>query len=134
MSSRTSIWASRLDLKPHRTMLSRWLARNFRIHRGCWVYSGRQRREYPIKSWRVKGDAYVIPLHILAARLWCYAGRPIPLGQEIHHTCGNTWCYNPDHLDIIPASQHRELHREERSLAREWKYAHEANTWFEEAA
>lgn len=47
------------------------------------------------------------------AHRWAYEHfcGPIPLGREIHHTCRNSRCVNPDHLIAVTKSQHRTLHR-----------------------
>lgn len=39
----------------------------------------------------------------IAAHRWAYElfKGPIPTGLVVHHTCGNHWCVNPDHLEAI---------------------------------
>ena len=35
---------------------------------------------------------------------------PIQDGYHLHHTCGTTSCVNPDHLEQVTASEHRQMH------------------------
>jgi len=35
---------------------------------------------------------------------------PIPEGKELHHTCFNKWCCNPDHLQAVTHAEHGEIH------------------------
>lgn len=39
---------------------------------------------------------------------------PIPKGYEINHICKNRGCYNIDHLECLPKSQHATLSNKER--------------------
>lgn len=43
--------------------------------------------------------------------LWERVNGPIPLGFDLHHTCGNKRCCNPDHLIAISKAEHGKLHR-----------------------
>ena len=31
-------------------------------------------------------------------------------GYDIHHTCENGWCVNPDHLEVMTHGAHKRLH------------------------
>lgn len=124
--TRKSVWANHLDLKPYRRQLLLWLASNFFVRRGCWVYSGLQNREYPIKCWRIKGVAHIAAVHVLSFRLWKLRCADIPAGHEVHHICGNTWCYNPGHLELLTVEEHKEMHRQERFNARLWRQLNES--------
>lgn len=121
-----TVYAARINLRPHRNRLRRWLASHFYVRRGCWVYSGSQDREYPEMCFRIKGVRHLIPVHILAFRVWCNDFRVVPAGFEIHHECGNTWCYNPGHLELMDAEEHQQMHRGERFRARLWQDLNEA--------
>ena len=35
---------------------------------------------------------------------------PIPSGSELHHTCENKSCVNPDHLTCVTRLEHKQLH------------------------
>lgn len=43
--------------------------------------------------------------------------------DEVHHTCGNHWCVNHEHLRPMFYRWHRALHRELRAEARELEAA-----------
>lgn len=32
-------------------------------------------------------------------------------GKQIHHTCGNKWCANPWHMEVVTQSEHVEAHK-----------------------
>lgn len=34
----------------------------------------------------------------------------IPPGHHVHHECGNKWCVNLNHLELLTASEHARLH------------------------
>jgi hypothetical protein len=44
-----------------------------------------------------------------------------PVGYEIHHTCGNRACCNPDHLECIDGHEHAVLGNQERYAERQQK-------------
>ena len=64
---------------------------------GCWEWQGakstpaKSASPYPLQKWSGKRH----PVHRLALE----AKHGAPLGtQQAHHTCANTMCVNPDHL------------------------------------
>ena len=64
---------------------------------GCWEWQGQTRTPtksaspYPVQRWAGK----YFSMHSLA----CEAKYQKPLGtQQAHHTCANTLCVNPDHM------------------------------------
>jgi hypothetical protein len=67
---------------------------------GCWIWSGSQRKGYgkfrvgerTLSAHRV---AYVLENHILKD------------GDVVHHTCANSLCVRPDHLQVT--DQHSNL-------------------------
>lgn len=86
---------------------------------GCWIFTGakqksgsnysgiygsvrRQRRKWFIHRW---------VYHLLVGR--------IPDNHHVHHTCVNTLCCNPRHLETIEADEHEWLHRELASMEAE---------------
>lgn len=62
---------------------------------GCWLWTGPS-RDGRYGTIRCKG--VVIPAH-----RWAYEHfvGPIPPGLEPDHLCRNTFCVNPDHLEIV---------------------------------
>ena len=88
---------------------------------GCWVWQW---------SRTAKGYAHIerSGFNQMAHRAYYErANGPIPKGVEIHHTCGNPSCVNPDHLEPMNASGHLRAHHrvnwKQRALAAESKLA-----------
>lgn len=50
---------------------------------------------------------------VVSAHRWAYEQEhgPIPEGFHLHHTCGERACVNPDHLELLSASEHTHRHR-----------------------
>lgn len=65
----------------------------------CWLWVGYGRRygHFGIGS-RTDGTRTLVLAHIYA---WTEANGPIPEGCEIDHTCRNTLCVNPRHLEPV---------------------------------
>ncbi len=79
------------------------LARVKKMH-GCWLWTrALDRGGY--------GLCWADGRHYRAARLAyeVFVG-PIPLGYQIHHTCPNRNCINPDHLEPKELREHFKLH------------------------
>lgn len=70
------------------------------------------------------------PRQITAHRLaWTNANGPIPAGHDIHHTCGEPTCINPEHLVAMAHGDHSRHHG---GGATHCKHGHEwtsANTY-----
>lgn len=49
---------------------------------------------------------------MVAAHRFAYEERngPIPDGFHLHHACGERSCVNPDHLELLTASEHTKRH------------------------
>lgn len=62
---------------------------------GCWIWSGRVHQRYGQAS------------HGRVAHRLVYEQRrgPIPEGMELDHTCRNTLCVNPDHLEPVTRAE-----------------------------
>src|SRR5580704_17509401 len=75
---------------------------------GCRIWQGNcVPKGYPLvgKGGHGKGSIYA---HRAAYEL---AKGPIPDGCEMHHTCGNVKCINPNHLIAITKAEHHAAHR-----------------------
>lgn len=48
---------------------------------------------------------------------WELANGPVPDGLELHHTCDNPPCCNPDHLQALTVKEHRAAHRAMKAAA-----------------
>ena len=74
---------------------------------GCWIYTGPESGEgygafamvYKRKNTR---NAHRTSFLIFKGA--------IPEGMEVHHTCHNRKCFNPEHLTITEIIDHRRLH------------------------
>lgn len=77
-------------------------SRSVETESGCWEWQGTVKDGYPVVTWRSGARAVWNYVHRLAleARL----GKPLG-AQPAHHSCANTVCANPDHLQAVT---HRE--------------------------
>lgn len=69
----------------------------------CWVWNGILSIDgYGVGYRRTK---------IIRAHRWSYEQHlgPIPKGTELHHTCENKACVNPQHLLPVTRAEHRRL-------------------------
>src|SRR5215472_6244556 len=76
-----------------------------RTSNGCLVWQG---------SINSSGYGQIAPPNskskILHRVVWQMLFGPIPKGYQLHHTCENKRCWNPDHLELISPSRHKLLH------------------------
>lgn len=77
---------------------------------GCWNWklfkarAGHKRGGYYGRTSR-QGDQQPVGAHVLAYEVF---HGPVPTGLEVDHTCRNTLCCNPDHLEAVtPAENNR---------------------------
>lgn len=73
---------------------------------GCWPWLGhRMPRGY--------GQVRVGTTHWLAHRVaYTLTFGPIPKGMVLDHLCRNTWCVNPDHLEVVTQRENLRRSRE----------------------
>lgn len=70
---------------------------------GCWNWQRKATRAGYGQTW-ANGKTR------LAHRVfWERANGPIPEGHEVHHTCNNPSCVNPNHLLVLTPSAHAKL-------------------------
>lgn len=68
---------------------------------GCWVWDrSTNDRGYPLLRGRRASHLYLED-----------AGRPVPAGSLVTPSCYNRLCVNPDHLEVVDASQFRKRPR-----------------------
>lgn len=81
---------------------------------GCWDWTGAKdkRASTPygkitvwdkIRKRKTKRQAHIIAYETFIG--------PIPEGYEIDHTCKNTFCINPGHLEAVPQAVNLERRR-----------------------
>ena len=64
----------------------------------CWVWTGTLNNGYPRMN--IDGAMMLMHRHVMGA----------PAGSHVHHLCGVRSCVNPEHLEVMTADQHNELH------------------------
>lgn len=72
---------------------------------GCWNWTG-YKTQYGYGLLR-KTTSPERSVHRLS---WTLHVGPIPEGMQVHHTCMNRGCVNPDHLEVISPAEHTRLH------------------------
>jgi hypothetical protein len=77
---------------------------------GCFVQTSHKLNQdgYFRKNFK---DAKHFMFHVL---IWKHFNGPIPDGKELHHTCGNRGCFNPNHMEIVNISEHKSSHNSTR--------------------
>jgi hypothetical protein len=74
---------------------------------GCWIWQGGANSTG-------RGRTMVDGKVELAYRVFYARERgPIPDGHELHHTCGEPMCVNPNHVEPMTPAEHARLHRRE---------------------
>lgn len=74
---------------------------------GCWEFTGYIKPNGYGSFWYLGANSYA---HIAAYEL--FNGKPVPANCDVHHTCSNRKCCNPDHLRAV---RHRTNIRESTS-------------------
>ena len=61
---------------------------------GCWTYTGAQKQKYPVRPDELGGNQFT--------HRWIYESiwGELPKYKRIVHTCGNTRCINPWHMNL----------------------------------
>lgn len=70
----------------------------------CWFWRG-----------SVNGAGYglfsIAGVNRMAHRVsYCMEHGDIPPGHYVHHSCENRGCVNPDHLEMVTATEHNRIH------------------------
>lgn len=66
---------------------------------GCWLWSGASKRGY---ARCITGQA--------SREVWRQSGRLLDPNDDLHHTCPNTLCVNPYHLEPRARGLHQAQH------------------------
>ena len=76
----------------------------------CWGWIGCfQKSGHPL----FRFDGRTGSAHRFAYKEWI---GPIPEGYDLHHTCENRWCVNPQHLEPLPHGDHTKKHHPTREF------------------
>jgi hypothetical protein len=78
---------------------------------GCWAWQ----RAFSAKGYGICLDAG----KLVHAHRWVWEKHRGPLTSdvELHHSCENRWCVNPDHLEPLSKAEHAARHWELRRAA-----------------
>lgn len=77
----------------------------------CWEFTGcRNKKGYGICHGPTHGA------HLTHRAVWQAYYGPIPADLQIDHTCENTSCYNPLHLDLVDNDENMRRRSERRTL------------------
>jgi hypothetical protein len=87
---------------PH--VLVRIKRRSKRDRNGCFVWQGNVDSGGYGQIWEAGSN------RVLHKVVWQLFFGPILKGYQLHHTCENKRCWNPDHLKLVTPSQHKLLH------------------------
>ena len=86
----------------HPTFLAAINERTTRTDTGCHIWTGRIKDGYPVVGWNEAGRKVIRYVH----RMVLEAHNRAPLGVDTaHHTCANSQCVNPEHLQLISARE-----------------------------
>ena len=83
---------------------------------GCWLWAGYSHNgRYGSLKWHGKR---------VVAHLFSYEWHvgPVPISKELDHTCRNTWCVNPQHLE--PVTHAVNMARSKRATQTKCRYGH----------
>lgn len=67
---------------------------------GCWIWQGSISGGYGKIGYGGSGPKWAHRVYFEEAH------GEIPEGQEVHHTCENRICVNPEHLEVLTAKAH----------------------------
>lgn len=92
-------------LRKRRDVMERIRERVVEDDNGCWIWQGAL---YP-RGYGAFGIGGRSTYSHRAA--WQYVHGAVPDGHQLHHTCLNRACCNPDHLVALTVKEHRAAHR-----------------------
>ena len=97
-------------------LLVRFMEKVKVLPNGCWEWTAaRHNQGYGL----IQVAHKTVRAHVL---LYEITVGPVPAGKELHHTCDNTWCVNPDHLDPLTRKEH--VHRSNGMAGRHHRKTH----------
>lgn len=72
---------------------------------GCWQWTG------AVSSSGYGSFYYGDGISMTAHKAVCLlSGIDVPTGSDVHHTCRNRLCVNPDHLEVVAHATHAGAH------------------------
>jgi hypothetical protein len=88
---------------------------------GCWKWVGRKTRSRSGAYYgrvTIRGmDPWPRPEYAHRISFIAFKERDIPLDRQVDHTCNNTLCVNPAHLQLLTRSRHSKV-THKRAVAR----------------
>jgi hypothetical protein len=67
---------------------------------GCWLWTG-----FTLRGYARTGDGQAHRV------IWRQSGRPLADSDDLHHTCPNKTCVNPEHMEPKTRSSHVAMHK-----------------------
>ena len=91
-----------INMRKHLDFLTKFT----RLDNGCWEWKlSRSTGGYGQMTARFEGKSSTTA-HRVA--YWLFKGF-VPNDMEVHHTCFNPWCVNPDHLELVTPQENKYL-------------------------
>lgn len=71
----------------------------YREYGSCWYCISHRKSKGGRGQQQVKrnGKLWTLPRY----SYFLDTGKEVPEGFKLIHTCGNSWCINPDHMEIV---------------------------------
>lgn len=84
-----------------------------KLDSGCWEWNGEIKYNDPVCHFVPDYYWYVSPTPVYRLTwYWKYRTWPIAYKQQIHHTCFNSKCVNPEHFQLKTPEEHNSEHNQ----------------------
>lgn len=89
--------------RPDLRVVRRFLSKVSENGTGCWEWWGSRSGRHGVPYGQINIRGKVCWVHRVAYAIF---NDGIPEGFDVHHTCKNTLCVNPAHLEAVTRSEH----------------------------